>query len=220
MVRARPEQTAPNTMEEGSHKTEPPPADQPSVDQPENLVDPHVRDPLAMRVHPHMVKPVEPLTAEEEDRRDELRNRGVMNADEEQELNSLMEREAPPPLTAEGKARLAFLQSRGPLSHEKEAKKKRLEGRPEEDRSPVEKQELADLVAEGPRTKEEDEEMSLLQKAADERARYEKDRSDRMEKKAAGPFSIEQWRHITAYIEAAIQHRASHRGRLPPGMVP
>ena len=36
----------------------------------------------------------------------------------------------------------------------------------------------------------------------------------------AGPFSVEQWKHVTAYIEKAVYNRHSHHGRVPVGSFP
>lgn len=181
------------------------------------MVEPHTADPIEMHADPAMMK--KPMSAADEARRKELMERGPQNEQEHEELARLNEMgDVPPELTAEGCARLKQLQDKGPLPAEDQAKLKRLEAKHADQRFPfsmAEQHELDDLHARGPRTEDEEHEMQLLQKAVEDRRHYEEEKRAMEEKAAAGPFSVEQWRHLTSYMERAIQNRHRYQGRVP-----
>ncbi len=174
----------------------------PSVEQ---QVRPHAGDQLPMRADQAMLKPV--LSPAEVRRRDELKSRGPQTDEEGAELKALEERgEEPPMLTDEGQARLAQLKSRGPLSPEDAAMLTRMEAIKNPTPEQVRQREI--VRTKGPLSPDEQKEMRLLQEAADRRAKFEHDRHEMVMKEAAGPFSVEQWRHLTAWVRHEMELRA------------
>ena len=179
-------------------------------------VAPHAGDAMPMRpTDPTMVMPA--LTPYEAKRRDELISLGPQSKEEGDELDRLKKKgDVPQPLSYVGINRLTQLRAREhvKLTPEDAAELKRLEA--EDSGHPADQARIAQLRANGPLSKDEIDEMRLLQEAQDRHAKFEKDAEAMRIKEAAGPFTPEQWRHLTEWVrvEIDISHRPLHVRRI------
>jgi hypothetical protein len=191
------------------------------TDKPEQKPEtPHAGDALPMRsTIPGMVRPA--LTPHEARRREELASRGPQTKEEADELDHLKKKgDVPQPLSVVGQNRLMQLWARehAKLTPEEAAELTRLEA--EASDHPAAQARIAQLRANGPLSKDEIEEMRLLQEAHDRHEKFQKDAEAMRVKEGSGPFTPEQWRHLTEWVrkemELAHQYPARVRREMHP----
>jgi hypothetical protein len=117
----------------------------------------------------------------------------------------------PPLLTPVGRRRLEDLKARDAvkLSVEDAATVKRLAET--KDRTEAQERQLAGIQSRGPLSPEEKKEMAELQATADRRAKHDEQQALAADKAEAGPFSVEQWRHLRERIADLYDHAVRRR---------
>jgi hypothetical protein len=117
----------------------------------------------------------------------------------------------PPLLTPVGRRRLEDLKARDAikLSVEDAATFKRLNET--KDRTEEQERQLAGIQSRGPLSTEEKKEMDTLQATADKRIKYVEEQALIADKAEAGPFSVEQWRHLRERVADLYDHAVRRR---------